>query len=73
MIDEKRNTNDHRIIAHELQKKESRLIFDIIIYKIKKEIPDIKLFTVHDSILFPKKYKEKVSEIFYNQVDLLFS
>ena len=34
MVNEKRRTNDHRIIAHELQKKESKLIFDIIIYKI---------------------------------------
>ena len=72
MINEKM-MNDHKTISHELQKRESKLIFDNIIFKIKKQIPDIKLFTVHDSILFPAKYKEQVSEIFYNQVDLLFS
>lgn len=68
-----KKAKDYRVIAHELQKKESKLIFDNIIYRIKKEIPDIKLFTVHDSIIYPKKYSEKVSEIFYNQVELLFS
>ncbi len=72
MLNQKREMNDHRTIAHELQKKESNLIFDNIIFRIKKEIPNIKLFTVHDSILFPKKYKDKVSDIFYNQVDALF-
>jgi hypothetical protein len=72
MVNEKRVANDHRTISHELQRRESKLIFDTIIYRIKKEIPQIKLFTVHDSILFPKKYKEKVDDIFYRYVDLLF-
>lgn len=71
MIEEKKD--DYRALSHQLQKKESRLIFDNIIYKIKKDIPAIKMFTVHDSILFPKKYTEKVSNIFFNQVDALFS
>lgn len=73
MVKEKRDMNDHRTISHELQKRESKLIFDNIIFRIKKEIPLIKLFTVHDSILYPKKYSQKVSEIFYNQVDALFA
>lgn len=72
MVDEKALMKDHRTIAHQLQKKESNLIYDNIIFRIKKEIPNIKLFTVHDSILFPAKHKKKVSEIFYNYVDLLF-
>lgn len=72
MVVEKDVMKDHRTIAHQLQKKESRLVFDNIIYRLKNEIPDIKLFTVHDSILFPKKYHSQVSEIFYNQVDSLF-
>lgn len=73
IVEEKTKANNYKIIAHELQRKESKLIFDTIIYRLKKEIPSIRLFTVHDSIIYPKKWKNKVEEIFYQYVDLLFA
>jgi hypothetical protein len=73
MVKQKIDTKNYKVIAHELQLKESKLVFDNIVYRIKKEIPQIRLFTVHDSIIFPKKYNEKVREIFYNHVDALFA
>ncbi len=69
----KNGLDDYKAIAHELQRRESKLIFGSIIRILKTRIPDIRLFTVHDSIIFPKKYEVKAREIFYNQVDLLFA
>lgn len=73
IVKEKDDAKDYRIIAQELQKRESKLIFDNIVFRIKKDIPQIKIFTIHDSIMYPKKYSEKVKAIFYNHVDALFA
>jgi len=64
--------NDYKILSKELQLMESNLIFGNICYKIKKDIPGLKMFTVHDSIFFPKKMEKMVYDIFYHYVDLLF-
>ncbi len=75
MVDKKKNTNNkdgYKIIAHELQTRESKLVFDNIVFNIKRQIPKIRLYTVHDSIIYPKKYSKYVNEIFYNQIDCLF-
>ena len=64
--------DNHKILAHELQRLESDLIFNHICYRLKKEIPNMRLITIHDSIFFPEQYLEKTSEIFYNFVDTLF-
>jgi len=55
---------DYRYLAHTLQKKESDFIFGVVIKEIYEKIPGIRLFTVHDSISYPIKYKNKVEEIF---------
>ena len=49
----------YKELSHRLQLMESKFIFGVV-EKIKEKIPNIKLFTVHDSITFPKKYKQKL-------------
>lgn len=68
----KKSTKNHAIIAHLLQLKESKLVFGNIVEKIYRDIPNIQLFTVHDSIIFPKKHYDKVSKIFNNYIDTLY-
>jgi hypothetical protein len=48
IAEKKIEMNNHAGIAHLLQYKESRLIYSNIVEKIYREIPAIKLFTVHD-------------------------
>lgn len=54
----------YKTVSHKLQSLESDFIFNKVIARIYKDIPDIKLFTVHDSICYPCKYKDKVEPIF---------
>jgi len=60
----KKEWGNHKILAHDLQRAESKLIFNKIIKKIMILYPDIKLITVHDSIVFPKKWKSEITSIF---------
>jgi hypothetical protein len=62
---------DYRILARMLQKRESCVIYNDICAKVMTAIPTIKLFTVHDSLFFPVKYKEKVEKIFNERVSTL--
>jgi hypothetical protein len=64
--------NDYKALVKELQLRESKLIFGNICYKIKKDVPSARLFTVHDSIFFPKKHEDKINKIFYHYVEMLF-
>ena len=60
----KKENEDDRVLAYDLQKAESNLIFNTIIKKINQFYPEIKLITIHDSIVIPKKYREEVNQIF---------
>ena len=60
----KREHKDYKILAYELQRAESNLIFNKIIRDIMIFHPEIKLVTVHDSIIIPRKYKDPVDSIF---------
>ena len=60
----KREHKDYKILAYELQRAESNLIFNKIIKEIMIFYPEIKLVTVHDSIIIPRKYKDPVESIF---------
>ncbi len=64
----KKENGDYRILAYDLQKAESNLIFNTIIKKIVKFYPEIKLITIHDSIVIPRKYRDEVNQIF--QIEL---
>ena len=57
-------SESYKSLSHELQILESNFIFNDVVTTIKKKFPHIRLFTVHDSIVFPSKYKEEVGIIF---------
>jgi hypothetical protein len=65
----KKEHKDYKILAHHLQRAESNLIFNKIIKKINLINPEIKIITVHDSIVLPKKWRSEVSEIFFNELN----
>lgn len=64
----KKENDDYKVIAYELQRAESNLIFNKIVKQIHISYPEIKLVTVHDSIIVAKKYREEVSSIFYSKL-----
>lgn len=72
-IKEYKDINDnYKSLSHALQNLESKFIFNTVIKHVYKLIPEIKLFTVHDSICYPITYKQQVKDIFdYHQRKLL--
>lgn len=60
----KKESGDYKMMAYDLQKAESSLIFNKIIKRIINEYPEIKMITVHDSIVIPKKWRDVVNSIF---------
>lgn len=60
----KKEHGDYKVLSHNLQKMESNLIFNKIIRKVIDNHPDIRIVTVHDSIIIPRKFKESVNAIF---------
>lgn len=69
----KKEWSNHKILAHDLQRAESNLIFNKVVKKIMLLYPDIKIVTVHDSLIFPKKWKTQVETIFDLELDSEFS
>ena len=68
IITTKKSKGDYKYFSHQLMRMESDFVFGKVISDIYKQIKDIKLFTIHDSIMFPVKYKEKIEKIFYNHL-----
>ena len=64
ILEFKESRTSYKELSHELQKMESNFIFNNVISEIYDTYPNIILFTVHDSIIFPKSYQEKVEVIF---------
>jgi len=60
----KKEKGDYKVLAYELQKAESNLIFNKIIREVKNSFPDIKIVTVHDSIIVPRNRRHEVDVIF---------
>ena len=60
----KKECGGYKVLSHDLQKAESNLVFNNIIKKINLIYPHIKLVTVHDSIIFQKKWHIEVKQIF---------
>lgn len=71
--DFKKKLGNHKILSHHLQKLESNLIFNKIIKSINELYPEIRVITVHDSIIFSKKYKDIIEIIFNQKVDEEFN
>lgn len=64
----KQEKGNYKILAYELQKMESNLIFNKIIKRIIVSNPEIKVITVHDSLVIPVKHKEEVNAIFQTEI-----
>ena len=64
ILEFKEHKKNYKELSHELQKMESEFIFNNVVKEIFDTYPEIILFTVHDSIIFPKSYQEKVEVIF---------
>jgi len=64
----KKEHGDYKILSHNLQRMESNLIFNKIINKIITLYPDVKMITVHDSIVFQRKYNEEINNIFQSEL-----
>lgn len=60
----KKESGDYRVLAYDLQRAEANLIFNKIVRQIMNLYPDIKMITVHDSIIVPKSRKDDVEVIF---------
>lgn len=67
----KSNKKDYKSLSHALQRTESELIFNKIVKEIMINDMSISLFTVHDSICYPKSHKNLVEEIFNKHVQSL--
>ena len=65
----KREMQDYRILSHELQRAESALVFNKIIKELYQSHPEIKVVTVHDSIVFAAKHKKTVEEVFRRKME----
>jgi hypothetical protein len=64
---------NYKELSHELMKMESDFIFNNVVKEIYETYPEIVLFTVHDSIIFPKSYQERVKTIFDKHFQKLIS
>jgi len=73
ILEFKENKKNYKELSHQLQKMESEFIFNQVIKEIYETYPEIILFTVHDSIIFPKSYKEKIESIFYKHFQKLIN
>lgn len=60
----KKEFNNYKVLAYDLQRMESNFIFNMVIKTIFEINPNIKIITIHDSIICRKEYKSIVNEIF---------
>lgn len=65
----KKDYNDYKILSHTLQRMESELVFKSVIKTIMLIDPQIKIITIHDSIIVPKKYKDIVQSVFNSKME----
>jgi len=65
----KKKYQNYKILSHHLQNLESNLIFNKIVKQLMYIYPEIKIVTVHDSIICGKKYKPIVKEIFQQNLE----
>lgn len=64
----KKENGDYKVLAYKLQKMESDLIFNKIIKRIIINNPEIKVITVHDSIVVPIKFRDEANTIFQTEL-----
>ena len=66
----KKEYSDYKVLSHHLQKMESNLIFNRVISKIMDTDPSIRCVTIHDSIIVQKKWKDLVTNILSEEIEL---
>jgi hypothetical protein len=60
----KKEHSDYKILSYDLQKAESNFIFNNLVKTIMNIYPEIKIVTVHDSIMVKSKYRNIIEPIF---------
>ncbi len=60
----KKEHGNYKILSYDLQKAESNFIFNNLIKSIMNIYPEIKIVTVHDSIMVKAKYRNIIEPIF---------
>jgi hypothetical protein len=60
----KNNSKSYKSLSHELQRMESNFVYNKLVKTIMSVDANIKVITVHDSIIFSAKYKSLVTDIF---------
>jgi hypothetical protein len=71
IVSYKKKNGSHKTLSHKLQRMESDFLFNVVIYEIMALYPDVRIVTVHDSIMFPVKYRMEVENIFHNHLNEL--
>jgi len=69
----KKEHGNYKVLAYDLQNLESNLIFNRIIRELMNIYPQIRIITVHDSLICQKKYRNIVEEIFHKNLKSEFS
>jgi hypothetical protein len=69
----KKSKGNYKILAYDLQRMESNFIFNKVVNEIIKFDKNIKIITIHDSIVFQKKYNDVVKKIFDNELKKEFN
>jgi len=59
---------DYRSLSHYLQRSESNFIFKQVVKTIMDLYPEIKVITIHDSIIVPIQYREIIEVIFDKKI-----
>ena len=64
----KKESGDYKTLAYELQKAESNFIFNKVIREFIIFYPDVKLVTIHDSIICENIYRKLLDDIFDSKI-----
>lgn len=68
----KKEHNDYKVLSHTLQKMESELVFKDVINTLMIINPDIKIVTVHDSIIVQKRFRDITQNVFNSKMEKNF-
>lgn len=60
----KKDNGGHKSLSHKLQRMESDFIFNKVVKKIMYQHPEIKMVTIHDSVVLSSKHKDVARSIF---------
>jgi len=71
ILEYKIEKKNYRFLSHKLQNMESEFMFNNVVSEVIKKYPKLTFFTVHDSILFPASYKNRIKLIFDKHLDKL--